>query len=218
MLDNTLATYITTIQEYCSTPEDISDHVVDLYERLLNLERSKRETTKLLPIKRVAESFSSEVLPLAMAKPEYHIGRNRKKISEASWLAFQGLILQEKDLEKYPKRDKTYINNNAMNIKTASLSSKCLMYWIVNTFETEWMPAVTHWLEKEKIFHCDVPHDLVLRDLRMSEHTWKSFWFNKRFDAEFFDQYILQEIEQGKDIKEETFEQIEQIKILRPSN
>ena len=216
MLDQTLATYITHIEQYCGSPDEIADAVADLYERLLNLERTKKETTKLLPIKRKAETFMTEVLAIARTKTEYRIGKNRKKFDEAYWLSFYGQLIG-KDLSKYSSRDISFIQNIEQNIKVSPLKSKCIMYWIINTFDSDWMPALKHWVEKEHIFVCDIPHDLLIRDLRMSEKTWLSFWFNIKFDSQFLDRYIDQQKEtNGTEIKEETIEQINYIKQLRP--
>lgn len=216
MLDNTLATYIEHIDQYCTSADEIADHVVDLYERLLNQERTKKETTKLLPFKRKADTFMTEVLAIARTKSEYRIGRNRKKFDEPYWLCFYGQFVG-KDLSKYSKRDTLFIENIEQNIKESSLKSKCIMYWIINTFNADWMPALKHWTEKNNIFVCDIPHDLILRDLRIQEWVWLSFWFNVKFNSEFIDRYIEQQKEKkGIEIKPETLEQLENIKMLRP--
>lgn len=216
MLDQTLATYITNIEQHCDSPDEIADAVCELYERLLNLERTKKETTKLLPIKRRAETFMTEVLSIARTRTEYRIGKNRKKFDEAYWIGFYGQLIGN-DLSKYSSRDTSFIQDIEQNIKVSSLKSKCTMYWIINTFDAEWMTAFKHWTDKERIFTCDVNHDLIIRDLRMSEHIWLSFWFNIKFDSEFFDRYIKQQKEtNGIEIKPETQEQINYIKQLRP--
>lgn len=216
MLDQTLATYIKHIEKHCDNPGEIADYVADLYERLLNLERTKRESTKLLSYKRKADTFMTEVLELARTKIEFRIGRNRKNFDEAYWVGFYGSIMRDLPDKKFSTRDQTQIDNIEQNLKGAPLRSKCILYWIVNTFDTDWMPLFKQWTREEKLFVCDVPHDLILRDLRIQEHTWLSFWFNVSFNSEFFERYILQEIEKGKSIAKETREQIDYIKQLRP--
>jgi len=216
MLDATLSTYVEHIDQYCDSPEQIADHVCDLYERLLNLERAKKETTKLLAYKRRANTFMTEVIELARPKQEFRIGQNRKKLDEAYWLSFFGQMFSVDD-STFSSRDSKYIDNIEQNIKESSLKSKCLMYWIIHTFNADWMPVLKQWMFKENLFVCEIPHDLVLRDLRISEATWLSFWFSLKFNSELFDQYIKQRTEEkGTEISEETLEQIVYIKKLRP--
>lgn len=216
MLDQTLSTFIQHIDQYCSSSEEIEQKTCQLYERLLNLERSKKGTTKLNSVKRRASSFMTEVIELARSKPNFKIGKNRINLEEAEWIGFLGNILST-DTTLFPIRDLEEISEIKDCIIESPLKSKCILYWIINTFNTSWMDKVREWMHDEKVFYCSTPHQLIKEDLKLDNESWNSLWFNLDFNAELFERYINQRVEKESIIiRDITRKEIEYVKQIRP--